>query len=154
MSYTQSIYHAVIRTKESVQTLSLNHSDDLYRYIWEIIKNKNYIKNQQEHHKTTSFKEEYVLLLKKWRWNWTREIGIDNPAPAGLNWGAMSYRKLRCACIRLCMMSPLRGWFPQLIIHNSSFIIICIRLRIISRLRRLKQHYVKTILNSQLSILN
>ena len=136
MSYTQLIYHAVIRTKRSEHTLSLSHSDDLYRYIWAIIKNKdsvlyrvngmedhihilfslhptialsdfmrdlkaetskmlkrtagfeqftawgegyaaltyslkdkdtvvNYIKNQREHHKTVSFKEEYILFLKE-----------------------------------------------------------------------------------------
>ena len=135
MSYTQLIYHAVIRTKGSAQTLSLNHSDNLYRYIWGIIKNKNsvlyrvngtenhihilfalhqaialsdfmrelkaetskmlkrttgfeqftawsegyaaltlslkdkdivieYIKNQREHHKIYSFKDEYISLLK------------------------------------------------------------------------------------------
>ena len=135
MSYTQLIYHVVIRTKGSKQTLSLDHSDDLYRYIWGIIKNKNsvlyrvngmedhihilfslrptialsdfmrelkaetskmlkrtvgfeqfiawsegyaaltyslrdkemvvnYIKNQREHHKVYSFKEEYILFLK------------------------------------------------------------------------------------------
>ena len=135
MSYTQLMYHTVIRTKGSERTLSLNHSDDLYRYIWGIIKNKNsvlysvngmedhvhilfslhpaialsdfmrdlktetskmlkrtigfeqftawgegyaaltyslkdkdtvanYIKNQREHHKTYSFREEYVMFLK------------------------------------------------------------------------------------------
>jgi Transposase and inactivated derivatives len=135
MSYTQLLYHIIIRTKGSEKTLSLNYSDELYRYIWGIIKNKhsilyrvngmedhvhiflslhstialsdfmrdlkaetsqmlkrtigyerftawsegyaaltyslkdkdivvNYIKNQQEHHKTISFREEYMLFLK------------------------------------------------------------------------------------------
>ena len=135
MSYTQLMYHAVIRTKESGQTLSIEHSDDLYRYIWGVIRNKNsvlyrvngmedhvhilfslhptialsdfmrdlkvetskmlkrtvgferftawgegyaaltyslkdkdmvvnYIKNQREHHKILSFKEEYIMFLK------------------------------------------------------------------------------------------
>ena len=41
MSYVQLIYHVVIRTKASNPTLSLEHSDQLYRYIWGIIKNKN-----------------------------------------------------------------------------------------------------------------
>ena len=41
MSYVQLIYHAVIRTKASQPTLSIEHSDELYRYIWGIIKNKN-----------------------------------------------------------------------------------------------------------------
>jgi len=43
MSYVQLLHHAVIRTKESKLTLSLEHSDELYRYIWGIIKNKNCI---------------------------------------------------------------------------------------------------------------
>ena len=41
MSYVQLLYHVIIRTKESKSTLSLEHSDELYRYIWGIIKNKN-----------------------------------------------------------------------------------------------------------------
>ncbi len=43
MSYTQLIYHSVIRTKRNELTLSLEHSDELYRYIWGIFKNKNNI---------------------------------------------------------------------------------------------------------------
>lgn len=140
MSYIQQLYHAVIRTKASQPTLSLVHSDELYRYIWGIIKNKNsklyrvngmndhvhllfslhptiaisdfmrelkvetnkmlkqtpgfenftswsegyaviscnvkekevvynYIKNQREHHKKISFKEEYIVFL--------REMGLE-----------------------------------------------------------------------------
>lgn len=41
MSYVQLLYHAVIRTKSSEPTLSLEHSDDLYRYIWGVMKAKN-----------------------------------------------------------------------------------------------------------------
>ena len=40
MSYVQLLYHVVVRTKASQPTLSLEHSEDLYRYIWGIIKNK------------------------------------------------------------------------------------------------------------------
>jgi len=40
MSYVQLLYHAVVRTKSSEPTLSLEHSDDLYRYIWGVIKAK------------------------------------------------------------------------------------------------------------------
>jgi len=136
MSYTQLIYHVVIRTKASKATLSLERSEELYRYIWGIIQNKkgllyringmeehihilfslhptialsdfirdlkaetskmlkrtvgfehftawgegyaaltynlkdrdmviNYIKNQQEHHKILSFKEEYEAFIKE-----------------------------------------------------------------------------------------
>ena len=136
MSYVQLLYHVVIRTKSSLPVLSLEHSDELYRYIWGIIKNKNsvlyringvedhvhillslhptialsdfmremkaetskmlkrttgferftawgegyaaltyslrdknmiinYIKNQREHHKKTTFRDEYVAFLKE-----------------------------------------------------------------------------------------
>jgi REP element-mobilizing transposase RayT len=136
MSYVQLLYHIVIRTKASQPVLSLEHSDELYRYIWGIIKNKNsilyringvedhvhillsllptialsdfvremkaesskmlkrtagferftawsegyaaltyslrdkemiidYIKEQREHHKTVSFKEEYMAFLEE-----------------------------------------------------------------------------------------
>jgi len=40
MSYTQLIYHIVIRTKNSAQSIPNEHSEELYRYIWGIIKNK------------------------------------------------------------------------------------------------------------------
>ena len=136
MSYVRLLYHVVIRTKASQVVLSLEHSDELYRYIWGIIKNKNsvlyrvngmedhvhillslhptialsdfmremkaetskmlkrtagfeqftawsegyaaltyslkdkemiinYIKNQREHHKTISFRDEYLGFLKE-----------------------------------------------------------------------------------------
>ena len=53
MSYSQLIYHVVIRTKKSKPTLSLEHSEKLYRYIWGVIKNKNgllYRVNGMEEH--------------------------------------------------------------------------------------------------------
>ena len=136
MSYVQLLYHTVIRTKASQPVLSLECSEELYRYIWGIIKNKNsvlyrvngmedhvhillslhptiafsdfmremkaetskmlkrtagfedftawsegyaalsyslkdkdmiinYIKNQREHHKTVSFRDEYVNFLNE-----------------------------------------------------------------------------------------
>ncbi len=40
MSYTQLLYHIVIRTKKNHTVLSLDHSEELYRYIWGIVKNK------------------------------------------------------------------------------------------------------------------
>lgn len=43
MSYVSLMYHIIIRTKASQPTLSLAHSDELYRYIWGIVKNKNCI---------------------------------------------------------------------------------------------------------------
>ena len=136
MSYVQLLYHIIIRTKAGQPVLSLEHSDELYRYIWGVIKNKNsvlyringmedhvhiflslhptialsdfmremkaetskmlkrtagfekfaawsegyaalsyhlkdkemiinYIKNQREHHKTISFRDEYVAFLNE-----------------------------------------------------------------------------------------
>ena len=40
-SFRQILYHIIFRTKNSAQTLPLADSDELYRYIWGIIKNKN-----------------------------------------------------------------------------------------------------------------
>ena len=40
-SYRQLLYHIVFRTKNGNKTLTLAHSDELYKYIWGIIKNKN-----------------------------------------------------------------------------------------------------------------
>ncbi|MDR1485400.1 MAG: IS200/IS605 family transposase [Planctomycetaceae bacterium] len=136
MSYVKLLYHIVIRTKASQPVIQLEHSEELYRYIWGMIKNKNsmlyringmedhihilvslhptialsdfmremkaetskmlkrttgfenftawsegyaaltyglkdkemiinYIKNQREHHKTVSFKEEYMEFIRE-----------------------------------------------------------------------------------------
>ncbi|MDL2228422.1 IS200/IS605 family transposase [Odoribacter sp. OttesenSCG-928-L07] len=40
MSYTQSYYHIVLRTKYSQKSISQTNVSELYRYIWGIIKNK------------------------------------------------------------------------------------------------------------------
>jgi len=40
MSYTQLMYHIVIRTKYSTPSIPNEHSEELYRYIWGFIKNK------------------------------------------------------------------------------------------------------------------
>ncbi len=93
MSYVQLLYHIVIRTKANQLVLSLEHSDELYRYIWGIVKNKKsvlYRINGTEDHvhillslhptialsdfmremkaetsKTISFRDEYVAFLKE-----------------------------------------------------------------------------------------
>ena len=39
-AYRQILYHIVFRTKSSEMTINQNHSADLYKYIWGIIKNK------------------------------------------------------------------------------------------------------------------
>ena len=41
MSYTQILYHIVIRTKYSLPAIPPTHANQLYHYIWGIIKNKN-----------------------------------------------------------------------------------------------------------------
>ena len=134
-SYRQIFYHIVFRTENSERALPIEHSEELYRYIWGIVKNHktrlyringmeehihmltdlhptvvlsvfiqkiktfssvwlkqnpnfphfrgwsdgyaaltcswndksviiNYIMNQREHHKRTSFMDEYRALLK------------------------------------------------------------------------------------------
>jgi Transposase and inactivated derivatives len=40
-SFRQILYHIIFRTKNSARTISLHESEELYRYIWGIIKNKN-----------------------------------------------------------------------------------------------------------------
>jgi len=135
-TYTQIIYQIVFSTKNRERTLTKSTRDDLYKYIWGLLKNKNchlyriggiedhihilthlhpsvalasivkdikmassqyikenklfnnfngwqdgygaftysikekdnlieYVKNQEQHHSTKSFKEEYLALLKE-----------------------------------------------------------------------------------------
>ncbi len=40
-SYRQILYHIIFRTKDSERTLSLSHCEELYKYIWGFIKQKN-----------------------------------------------------------------------------------------------------------------
>ncbi len=40
MSHTSLLYHIVIRTKNNKNTLSLENSEELYKFIWGIIENK------------------------------------------------------------------------------------------------------------------
>ena len=39
-SYRQILYYIIFRTKNSAGTLPLSESEELYRYVWGIIKNK------------------------------------------------------------------------------------------------------------------
>lgn len=41
MAFRQILYHIVFRTKYNLQALGSQHSKELYKYIWGIIKNKN-----------------------------------------------------------------------------------------------------------------
>ena len=40
MSYTQILYHIVLRTKHSEKSIAQNNVSSLYKYVWGIIKNK------------------------------------------------------------------------------------------------------------------
>ena len=40
MSYNNLFYHIIFRTKKNQKTLSLTHSDELFKYIWGIINRK------------------------------------------------------------------------------------------------------------------
>jgi REP element-mobilizing transposase RayT len=40
MSYTQILYHIILRTKRSEKSLAPQNAPSLYKYIWGIIKNK------------------------------------------------------------------------------------------------------------------
>src|SRR5690554_306315 len=41
MAFRQILYHIVFRTKYNIQAINQAHSEELYRYIWGVIKNKN-----------------------------------------------------------------------------------------------------------------
>ena len=41
MAFRQILYHIVFRTKYNIQAINQAHCEELYRYIWGVIKNKN-----------------------------------------------------------------------------------------------------------------
>ena len=43
MSYTRLLFHIVFRTKHSIPAINMEHENELYRYIWGYIKNKDCI---------------------------------------------------------------------------------------------------------------
>ena len=56
-SYRQIFYHIVFRTEESARTLPLEHSEELYKYIWGIVK------NHKSHLYRINGMEEHVHML-------------------------------------------------------------------------------------------
>ena len=40
MSYTRCLYHIIFRTKGSQPTISIEHEEKLYRYVWGFCRNK------------------------------------------------------------------------------------------------------------------
>jgi hypothetical protein len=88
-TYTRFLYQLVFASKDHVPFLSSANQDILFAYIAGVLKNQschsyivdgavnhihiithihptiNYVKNQAEHHKTVSFKDELLRLLKE-----------------------------------------------------------------------------------------
>ena len=69
MSYRQIFYQIVFGTKDRERTITEEHCEELYKYIWGVIKIRekdriiNYVKNQKEHHKSERFYDEYKRIL-------------------------------------------------------------------------------------------
>ena len=71
-SYRQILYHIVFRTKNGGKTLPQEQEKNCmhgYAALTQAWRDKemiiNYIKNQQEHHKTENFLEEYRRILEE-----------------------------------------------------------------------------------------
>ncbi len=86
MSYTQILYHIVIRTKNSIPTFKPENSNELYKYIWGVIKNKKgtlyQINGMQDHihlvcdlHPTISLAD-YVKSIKIASSLWIKNSGL------------------------------------------------------------------------------
>jgi len=54
MAYTQILYHIVLRTKRSEQSIAQENVSSLYKYIWGIIKTKKEIYTESTEWKTIS----------------------------------------------------------------------------------------------------
>ena len=71
MAYTQILYHIVLRTKRSEQSIAQENVSSLYKYIWGIIKNKKgnlYRINGMEdhiHHQKENTQNELKRLWKE-----------------------------------------------------------------------------------------
>ena len=101
-SFRQILYHIIFRTKNSAKTLPLSDSEELYRYIWGIIKNKKGMLlriNGMEDHvhllsdlPSTIALADYVRDIKAYSSHWLKE----NPKfPAFDSW-AEGYAALTC----------------------------------------------------------
>ena len=103
MSYTQLLYHIVIRTKYGSNTLDFDHSEDLYKYITGYVKNKkslmyqingvsNHIHMLVSLHPTLSMSN-FVKDLKTSANNW---IKANSYFPKFISWGA-KYGAFSCS---------------------------------------------------------
>ena len=56
-AYRQIMYHIVFRTKRSEKTINQDHSTELKKYIWGIIKNKKFV--------LLDYQQNHVFFWKK-----------------------------------------------------------------------------------------
>jgi putative transposase len=106
-SYRQLLYHLVFRTKNSMPTITHDHSDHLYAYIGGIIKNKNshlYMINGTDNHlhiitdlHPSIALSDFMRELKVSTSMWMKEIGLF---PEFEGW-ADGYGSFTCAYMDL-----------------------------------------------------
>ena len=101
-AYRQILYHIVFRTKGSERTISEEHSKDLYKYIWGIIKNKNcvlfQINGMEEHihflsdlHPSVALAD-YIREIKVSTSKWMKASGLfPNFKGWGIKYCALTY---------------------------------------------------------------
>ncbi|MCL1933381.1 MAG: IS200/IS605 family transposase [Candidatus Azobacteroides sp.] len=93
-AYRQILYHLVFRTKDSERTINKEHSTDLYKYIWGIIKNKKCvlfrINGMEDHihilsdlHPSVALAD-YIREIKVSSSKWIKESGLF---PGFRGWG-------------------------------------------------------------------
>ena len=101
-SYRQILYHIVFRTKGSEKTINQQHSPDLYKYIWGIIKNKKCIlfriNGMEDHihilsdlHPSVALAD-YIRDIKVSSSKWIKESGFfPNFKGWGIKYCALTY---------------------------------------------------------------
>jgi len=101
-AYRQILYHIVFRTKASEKTINQEHSADLHKYIWGIIKNKKCflyrINSMEEHihilsdlHPSVALAD-YIKDIKVSSSKWIKESGLfPNFRGWGIKYCALTY---------------------------------------------------------------
>jgi REP element-mobilizing transposase RayT len=66
-TYTNLLYHIVFSTKERRPFITARMQDELHPYVSRSQAGtvRKYIRNQEQHHRTTTFQQELVALLKR-----------------------------------------------------------------------------------------
>ncbi len=101
-AYRQILYHIVFRTKGSKPVIHQDHSADLYKYIWGIIKNKNCIlfriNGMEDHIHILSDLHPFVALadyireIKVSSSKWMKESGLfPHFSGWGIKYCALTY---------------------------------------------------------------